>query len=69
MKECRAKNDVDWSMMQVQLRALRMEAVQEVLQEEKDSIKRHFAPPSDSGLGTDLPSARMSGGEESYFKG
>ena len=32
MEECRAKNDVDWSMMQVQLRALGMEAVQEVLQ-------------------------------------
>ncbi|EME42701.1 hypothetical protein DOTSEDRAFT_175956 [Dothistroma septosporum NZE10] len=44
-------------------------AVQEVLAEEKDSIKRHFAPPSDSGIGTDLPTANLSGGEGPYFKG
>ncbi|KAK4498323.1 hypothetical protein PRZ48_010981 [Zasmidium cellare] len=37
------------------------------IEEEKKGIARHFAPPSDSGLGTDLPTGIMSGGEE-YFK-
>ncbi|KAF2173995.1 hypothetical protein M409DRAFT_48894 [Zasmidium cellare ATCC 36951] len=34
---------------------------------EKKGIARHFAPPSDSGLGTDLPTGMMSG-SEGYFK-
>ncbi|KAK5124396.1 hypothetical protein LTR85_001613 [Meristemomyces frigidus] len=38
--------------------------------EEEQGIKRHFAPPSDSGLGTDLPTAPLSttAGSE-YFHG
>ncbi|KAK4548841.1 hypothetical protein LTR36_008614 [Oleoguttula mirabilis] len=38
--------------------------------EEEEGIKRHFAPPSDSGLGTDLPTAAFSttAGSE-YFHG
>lgn len=31
-------------------------------------IKRFFAPPSDSGLGTDMPTATFSGTEADYFK-
>jgi len=35
---------------------------------EHPDIKARFAPPSDSGLGTDLPTAMLSGTEGDYFK-
>ena len=33
------------------------------------SEKAQFAPPSDSGLGTDMPTAALSATESDYFKG
>lgn len=45
---------------------LQLEVPMSPEQKKKDSLGL-YAPPSDSGLGTDLPTAMMSGGEE-YFK-
>ncbi|KAJ9626295.1 hypothetical protein H2203_003927 [Taxawa tesnikishii (nom. ined.)] len=42
------------------------EAVQEVLAQDK-ADKVPYAPPSDSGLGTDLPTAALSASEMDYF--
>ncbi|KAK4555983.1 hypothetical protein LTR86_006679 [Recurvomyces mirabilis] len=46
---------------------LRIEAPAAITMEHEDEIKRRFAPPSDSGLGTDLPTANLTDSE--YFRG
>lgn len=37
-------------------------------EEHKNQIKPYYAPPSDSGLGTDLPTAALSASEGEYFR-
>jgi len=44
------------------------EEEEELAPEHEEGIKRHFAPPSDSGLGTDLPTAALTCTDGEYFR-